>query len=77
MSAGTGVQHSEYNNHSEELRILQMWVLPDKKGHTPNYGEYKFDWNERKKISPFVSSKSGEAPIKINQDINFLCFRAR
>ena len=42
MSAGTGVRHSEYNNHSEELRLLQIWVLPDRKGHTPNYGEYKF-----------------------------------
>lgn len=72
MSAGTGVQHSEYNNHSEELRLLQMWVLPDRKGHTPNYGEYKFEWNERKnKLLHFVSSKSGDAPIKINQDINF------
>ena len=72
MSAGTGVRHSEYNNHSEELRLLQIWVIPDRKGHTPNYGEYKFGWDERKnKFLHFVSSKSGDAPIKINQDINF------
>ena len=44
MSAGTGVTHSEYNKHAEDTRILQIWVLPDRKGHTPNYGEYKFKY---------------------------------
>lgn len=72
MSAGTGITHSEYNNHSKELRILQIWVLPDKSGHTPNYGEHRFQWKDREnKFLHFVSSKSGKAPIRINQDVNF------
>ena len=72
MSAGTGVTHSEYNKHAEDTRILQIWVLPDRKGHTPNYGEYKFKYEDRMgKWLHFVSSKEGNAPIKVNQDVNF------
>lgn len=72
MSAGTGVTHSEYNKHEEELRLLQIWILPDRKNHIPAYGEYKFEWSEREnKFLHFVSRKDGEAPIKVNQDVNF------
>ena len=72
MSAGTGVTHSEYNKHAEDTRILQIWVLPDRKGHTPNYGEDKFKYEDRiGKWLHFVSSKEGDAPIKVNQDVNF------
>lgn len=72
MSAGTGVTHSEYNKDPEEARLLQIWILPDKRNHIPNYGEYKFKWNEREdKFLHMVSSKEGDAPVKINQDVNF------
>ena len=72
MSAGTGVTHSEYNKDPEELRLLQIWILPDRKNHTPNYGEYKFNWEEREnKWLHLVSGKEGDAHIKINQDVNF------
>ena len=71
MSAGTGVYHSEHNYGNEILRILQIWILPDKNGYTPNYGDYMFDWNLRKdKWLKIVSGQTGDAPIKINQDVN-------
>lgn len=72
MSAGTGVYHSEHNLGNDTARFLQIWILPDRKGHTPNYGDYKFRWEERKnKWFHMVSGKEGSAPIKINQDANF------
>ncbi len=71
MSAGTGVYHSEYNLGDNTLRFLQIWILPDNTGYKPNYGDYRFTWEERKnKWLHMVSSKSGDAPIKINQDFN-------
>lgn len=72
MSAGTGVMHSEHNLGKETARFLQIWIMPDKKGHTPNYGDYRFQWEERKnKWFHIVSDTKGNAPIKINQDANF------
>lgn len=71
MSAGTGVYHSEYNLGDENLRLLQIWIFPDKKDYKPNYGEYKFNWIDREnKWLHMVSSCEGNAPIKIHQDVN-------
>jgi len=71
MSAGTGVYHSEHNFGEDISRLLQIWILPDKKGYIPNYGDYKFNWDDRhNEWLHMVSSKNGNAPIKINQDIN-------
>ena len=71
MSAGTGVYHSEHNLGKDTLRFLQIWILPDKADHEPNYGDFRFNWDDRKnKWLHMVSSKSGNGQIKINQDIN-------
>lgn len=40
MSAGTGVQHSEYNkNPDKEINLLQLWIFPDKRNVTPRYAQ--------------------------------------
>lgn len=72
MSAGTGVLHSEHNHSDKVLRMLQIWIFPDQRGYTPNYGDYRFDWDDRhNNWLHMVSSKEGDAPIKVNQDVNF------
>lgn len=71
MSAGTGVVHSEYNNHDEMLRLLQIWIYPDKRNYQPNYGDVKFKFTDRhNKWLHMVSSCESDAPIKIHQDVN-------
>lgn len=71
MSAGTGVYHSEFNYGNEVLRLLQIWILPDKSGHEPNYGEYKLNWDDRiNNWLQIVSSNNGYGPVKVNQDVN-------
>ena len=47
MSAGTGVQHSEFNHSSEnEASLLQIWVFPDQKNVEPRYAQAKFQEEE-------------------------------
>jgi redox-sensitive bicupin YhaK (pirin superfamily) len=42
MSAGSGVVHSELNEHAAETcRFLQVWLAPDKRGHAPQYGSLR------------------------------------
>ena len=74
MSAGTGVLHSEHNRGSKMLRFLQIWILPDRRGHTPNYGEYRFAMADRENkwlpIATGVNNSASDAPVKIHQDVN-------
>lgn len=71
MSAGTGVYHSEHNLSDDMLRLLQIWIIPDKQGLKPQYGDFEFNFDDRRnKFLHMVSSMKGNAPIKINQDVN-------
>lgn len=42
MSAGTGIQHSEYNFENEDTKIFQIWIFPDQKGLPPSWGVRPF-----------------------------------
>lgn len=49
MSAGTGLTHSEFNDsQTNEVNFLQIWIIPEEKGVTPNYEQRKFDWEAQK-----------------------------
>jgi redox-sensitive bicupin YhaK (pirin superfamily) len=42
MSAGTGVTHSEKNpSRTEPLHLLQIWIMPSRRGLQPSYTEWK------------------------------------
>jgi redox-sensitive bicupin YhaK (pirin superfamily) len=75
MSAGTGVLHSEHNRGKDLLRFLQIWIIPDKKDYTPNYGDYEFKMEDRTglwlPLAASAANSGSAAPIKIHQDINF------
>jgi redox-sensitive bicupin YhaK (pirin superfamily) len=74
MSAGTGVWHSEHNRGNEPLRFFQIWIFADKNGYEPNYGDFRFKWEDRINrwlpLATSVDNEVSEAPIKIHQDIN-------
>lgn len=70
MSAGRGVQHSEYNpdpNHTFEL--IQIWILPDKAGLAPGYTQKEFKKTDRKnRWQLLVSPTAEDGSLKIHQD---------
>ena len=74
MSAGTGVIHSEHNKGDQVLRFLQIWILPDRDGHRPAYGDYPFEFDERVNrwmpIAARFGDNESEAPIRVHADIN-------
>lgn len=73
LSAGDGIYHSEHNLHkSKDLRLLQIWIIPPKQSLPRLYGSYKYKEEQRKnKLLNIVSSKEGNAKVKIYQDVNF------
>lgn len=71
MSAGTGVRHSEHNRGKAVARLLQIWIFPDRQGHTPRYGDHAFEWAAREdQWLHLVSPEGGAAPVQIHQDAN-------
>ena len=70
MSAGTGVTHSEYNHSSSEpVHFLQIWVLPNAKGHLPGYEQKFFSDEEKRGRLRLVASETGrDGSVSFNQD---------
>jgi hypothetical protein len=71
LSAGTGLQHSEYNHSKERpVHFVQMWVLPRAQGLAPRYGQADFTLADRhNRWLTIASGRSGvDAPIAIWQD---------
>ena len=72
LSAGDGIYHSEHNLHkSEDLRLLQIWIIPPFAGLPRLYGSHQYKEEERQnRLLNIVSSQKGDSKIKIYQDIN-------
>jgi redox-sensitive bicupin YhaK (pirin superfamily) len=71
LSAGTGIQHSEYNHSkTEPCRLVQMWVLPQAAGLKPRYGQVDFTLADRQNGWLTIASgrDSVESQIRIWQD---------
>ena len=73
MSAGTGIQHSEYNkNKDKELKLLQIWVFPNKKNVEPRYDQIKLNLADRKnKLQQILSPNANDEGSWIHQDAWF------
>jgi redox-sensitive bicupin YhaK (pirin superfamily) len=70
MSAGTGVQHSEYN-HSKDgtTHFLQIWIQPKITGIRPSYEQKHFSAAEKRGRLRLIASPDGrDGSVSMNQD---------
>ncbi|MFN7144398.1 MAG: pirin family protein [Myxococcota bacterium] len=70
MSAGTGVQHSEFNaSRADDVHFLQIWIVPDRRGHAPGYEQKHFSHEEKRGRLRIVASPDGrDGSVTIHQD---------
>jgi hypothetical protein len=70
MSAGRGVQHSEFNGSQQRpVHFLQIWILPNVVGIPPGYEEKRFDEREKRGRLRLIASPDGaEGSVRIHQE---------
>jgi redox-sensitive bicupin YhaK (pirin superfamily) len=70
MSAGTGVQHSEFNHSRDDTtHFLQIWLLPSQRGIAPGYEQKHFDAESKRGQLRLVASPDGrDGSVTIHAD---------
>jgi quercetin 2,3-dioxygenase len=71
MTAGTGIQHSEYNaSSSEPLHLLQIWIEPSELDLKPSYEDQLFtDAQKYNQWCLLASDESHEGALKVHQNM--------
>jgi hypothetical protein len=74
MSAGTGVMHSEFNpSPDERTHLLQIWILPGRRGLEPSYEQKHFDEAARRGRLRVIASPDGrDGSVRVHQDARIL-----
>lgn len=73
MSAGSGIEHSEFNaSKTDPVNFLQVWLFPKQKNIKPRYEQKTFNAEERiNKWQVVVSPDEKDKAVWINQDAKF------
>ncbi len=77
MSAGTGIQHSEFNpDRDKEVNFLQIWIFPDQRDVEPRYDQKEFDPKDQEnRFQQILGSTKDGGHVWIHQ--NARMFRGR
>ncbi len=72
MSAGTGVQHSEYNaSETEPVNLLQIWLFPNRQNVAPRYQSIKLAPATPNIFQQILSPSPEDAGVWIHQNAWF------
>jgi redox-sensitive bicupin YhaK (pirin superfamily) len=72
MSAGRGINHSEYNaSQTEPVHFLQIWIVPNKTGLAPGYEQRAFSLDEHRDKWTLIGSEAGrDGSVTVHQDVD-------
>jgi redox-sensitive bicupin YhaK (pirin superfamily) len=70
MSAGSGIRHSEANSSkTEPVHLLQIWILPERRGLDPSYEQKAFPAEEKRGQLRLIAAPDGkDGSVTIHQD---------
>jgi len=69
MHAGTGIMHAEKNDSETWTHLYQIWIFPDKKGHTPGYDQRPaLNGDSANKLNLIVSPDGRDGTMQMHQD---------
>jgi quercetin 2,3-dioxygenase len=69
MSAGTGIQHSEFNHAQQTTHFLQIWILPNRAGVKPGYEQKAYpEADKRGKLRLVASPDGRDGSVTIHAD---------
>ncbi len=73
MSAGTGIQHSEFNpNADQHTKLFQIWLFPKYRNVEPRYQQITLDKSlEKNDFAQILSPNPNDAGVWIHQDAWF------
>lgn len=73
MSAGKGIYHSEFNEGDQDLKLIQIWILPEKRNLDPTHSLFETKNLELNQLHKVACKE--DAPLLVNQDVNIYILR--
>jgi redox-sensitive bicupin YhaK (pirin superfamily) len=72
MTAGTGVQHSEFNaSKTDELHLLQIWLFPEQQDLQPGYEQTLFQREQKLDQLRLIASRDGrDGSVTVHQQVD-------
>ncbi len=72
MTAGSGIQHSEFNHsQTDELHLLQIWMFPERKDLEPGYEQKLFSREDKLNQLRLIASREGrDGSITVHQQVD-------
>jgi redox-sensitive bicupin YhaK (pirin superfamily) len=72
MTAGSGVQHSEFNHsQKDELHLLQIWMFPEQDDLDPGYEQTMFSREDKLNQLRLIASRDGrDGSVTVHQHVD-------
>jgi len=72
MTAGTGVEHSEFNHsQTDELHLLQIWFFPEENDLEPGYEQEMFSREDKLDQLRLIASRDGRnGSVTVHQQVD-------